>query len=162
MVCSSLYSNRATKWMTCWPPTLARCWPPWASSGAHVATAGERLTGGRRLSWCACSEEWVSPAAGAGPSPGSCGGWAAVPRTARRTPFTLMIRFRPSPVRTTTSEWTWLDSVGRICSPPASVTLRIHSKMHVNSPKQVTSDLQRLPDFSSCKLVVVYVSTSWP
>lgn len=114
--------------MTCWPPISVRCWPLWASSGARVDTAGEHLTGGRRLSWCACSGVWVSRAAGAGPSPGSCGGWAAVPLTALRAPFTLMMPFHPSPVRMTTSDRTWLGSVGQICSPPASQILNLIQK----------------------------------
>lgn len=157
--------------MTCWPPISVRCWPLWASSGARVDTAGEHLTGGRRLSWCACSGVWVSRAAGAGPSPGSCGGWAAVPLTALRAPFTLMMPFHPSPVRMTTSDRTWLGSVGQICSPPASKYWIWSRKTNydapealqdccslvyaicVNSLKQDTSDLQWLPDFSTCILL---------
>lgn len=119
----TLFLNRGTKWTTSWPLTSARCWPQWASSGAHVATAGERLTGGRRPSCCACSGVWVSRAAGAGPSPGSCGGWAAVPLTARRAPFALMMLYHPSPARTTTS-----DSEGQICSPPVFQILNLTSK----------------------------------
>lgn len=33
---------RATKWMTCWPLTSARCWQPWPNSGVPEATASKQ------------------------------------------------------------------------------------------------------------------------
>lgn len=104
-----LLHNRATKWMTCWRRTLARCWPPWASSVTPAATASERLIGVRRWSWCVCCALLVGPVAGGGPSRPSCGEWAAPPLPAPRAPCTPMKTLHPPPVRMTTSEQSWRD-----------------------------------------------------
>lgn len=96
--------NRATRWTTCWRPTSARCWPPWASSAIHAATASERLIGVRRRSWCVCCGLLVGRAAGGGPSRPSCGEWAAPPLPAPRAPSILMKTLHLPPVRMTTSE----------------------------------------------------------
>lgn len=101
--------NRATKWMTFWRPTLARCWPPWVSSVIHAARASERLIGVRRWSWCVCCGLLVGPVAGGGLSLPSCGEWAAPPLPAPRALCTPMKTLHLPPVRMTTSEQSWRD-----------------------------------------------------
>lgn len=76
--CVCVHTCRATRWTTCWPPTSVRCSPPWTSSAPGGATASELLTGRRPLSSSGSCALLASTAAGGGPLPTSCGGWAAV------------------------------------------------------------------------------------
>lgn len=82
-------SYRATRWMTCWPLTSARCWLQWTNHVQREAIASELLTGRRLVSLSDSCVLLASTAAGAGPFPTSCGGWAAVLLLAQKVQSSL-------------------------------------------------------------------------
>lgn len=128
-----VHTCRATRWTTCWPPTSVRCSPPWTSSALGGATASELLTGRRPLSSSGSCALLVSTAAGGGPLPTSCGGWAAVlllaPKGQSSPGKVRLPAATPAkaPATATTTATTWMRT-----SRPVRMTTSKTSKLFVH------------------------------